>query len=112
MIPPPPKSIVTPFYIITVKPLIRRILCFLKIEILIPTHHAVQHGVAILGEALIREGETQCGQHLQHRRVLLHVLIAVLDEAAAGELLLGEVLQRLVNGCGYILAALVGRKGL
>ena len=65
--------------------------CFLKIEILIPPHHAVQHGVAILGEALIREGDAQRGQHLQPRRILLHVLVAILDEPAAGELLLREI---------------------
>ena len=96
----------------TVKPLIRRILCFLKIKVLIPAHHAVQHGVTVLGEALIREGNIQRGQHLQHRCVLLYVLITVLDEPAAGELLLGEIVQRLVNGCGYVLAVLIRRKGL
>lgn len=73
-----------------------RCLGIFKIEVLIPAHHAVQHGVPILGEALVREGDAQRRQHLQHRRVLLHILIAVLEKAAAGELLLGKVIQSLV----------------
>ena len=98
--------------VLAVETLIRLISRILKIEPLIPPHHAVQHGMAVLGETLVRKGNSQRGQHFQHCRVLLYVLCTILEEAAAGELLLGEVIQRLINGCGHILAALVGREGL
>ena len=89
-----------------------RCLGILKIEALIPVHHAVQYGVPVFGEALIREGNTQRGQHLQYRRILFYVLITVLDKTTTGKLLLGEIIQRLVYGRGHILAALVRCKGL
>ena len=98
--------------VLAVETLIRLISRILKIEPLIPPHHAVQHGMAVLGETLVRKGNSQRGQHLQHRRVLLHVLIAVFDETAAGELLLGEIIQCLIYGRGHVLAVLIRCKGL
>ena len=85
---------------------------FVKIEALVHFQHTVQKGVAVLGETLVREGGAQRGQHFYDGGILLHVIGAELGKAAAGELLLGEIVQRLVNGHGHILAALVGRKGL
>ena len=59
-----------------------------------------------------REGDTQHGQHFQHRRVLLHVLLAEPGKAAAGKLLRGEVIQRLVDSGGHVLSILIGCKSL
>ena len=68
--------------------------------------------MAVLYKSPVVRGDAQRGQHFQHCRVLLYVLCTILEEAAAGELLLGEIVQCLIYGRGHILAAPVRRQRL
>ena len=83
-----------------------------KIALLIPVHHAVQHGVAVLYKSPVVRGDIQRRQHFQHGGILLHVLLAVPEKATAVQLLHREIAYRLFYGGPDLRTALVRRQRL